>query len=95
VQAGQAFRGYFFVLLDFFYFLETVEPAVVNAGAFLSSFVPRIGALQIAGPKWPAPALLRPDRVNNTFFSAFGLSQEYAILGARLFDNCCPETDTF
>jgi hypothetical protein len=94
VQAGQAFRGYFFVLLDFFYVLETVESAVVNAGAFLGRFIPGIGVFQIAWPKWPAPALLWPDRINNTFFSAFGLSQKYAVFCARLFDNRCPEADT-
>ena len=87
-------RGYFFVLFDSFYFLELVEPAVVNAGAFLSGFIPRVGAFQIAWPKWPASALLWSDGINNTIFSASGFSQEYAVFSVRLFDNCCPETDT-
>jgi hypothetical protein len=71
-----------------------VEPAAIDAGAFLGGFVPCAGTFQIALPKWPAPALLRPDGINNTFFLASGLSQEYAVFGARLFDNCRPETDT-
>jgi hypothetical protein len=71
-----------------------VEPVAIDAGAFLGGFIPGIWAFQIAGPKWPAPALLRPDGINNTFFSAFGFSQEYAVFSARLFNNCCPETDT-
>ena len=87
-------RGYFLVLLDFFHFLKLVEPAAVDAGAFLGRFIPRVGTFQIARPKWPTSALLRPDGINNTFFSAFGFSQEYAVFSARLFNNCCPETDT-
>jgi hypothetical protein len=68
---------------------------VVNAGAFLSGFVPGVGVFQIAWPKWPASALTWPDGINNTIFSAFGLSQEYAVFSARLFNNCRPKTDTF
>jgi hypothetical protein len=87
-------RGYFLVLFDSFYFLEVIEPAVIDAGTFLGCFVPRIGAFQIAWPKRPASALPRPDWINNTFLLAFAFSQKYTVFGAWLFDNRCAETNT-
>ena len=88
-------RGYFLVLLDFFYFLKAVESAAVDAGTFLGRDVPGIGAGEVARPERPGPALVRANGVNNTFFAAFNFPQEHTISGARLLNNCRAKADAF
>lgn len=88
-------RGYFLVLLDFFYFLKAIESAAVDAGTFLGRDVPGIGAGEVARPERPGPALVRANWVNNTFFAAFNFPQEHTISGARLLNNCRAKADAF
>jgi hypothetical protein len=74
-------------LLDFFYFLATVIPSAIDAGAFLGCLIPGIRAYQIARPKRPASALVWPNRVDYTFSLAANILQEYAISGEMVFNN--------
>ena len=44
-------------------------------------------------PKGPGPALVRANGVNHTFFLACDVLQQYAISGAGVLDNRCPQAD--
>lgn len=63
--------------------------STIDAGAFLSRFVPGIGISQIAGPKRPASALAWPDGVDHAISFASAVLQEYAISGDAVFDDRC------
>jgi len=80
----------FFSGFDFFYFLEAVTSAAVNAGAFLGGLVPGSGAFQIARPERPDSTLPRPNSINHASLLAVDFLQEYAIFSRALFNNRRP-----
>ena len=63
-------------------------PSAVDAGAFLSGFVPGVRAGQIAGPERPGSALAWPNGVDHALSLAGAVLQEYAISGDVVFDDC-------
>lgn len=80
--------------LDFFYFLETVVPASIDAGAFSCRFVPVARPAQVARPERPASALARPDRINRTLPSTSFALQEYTVFCQMVLNNRRSKPDT-
>jgi hypothetical protein len=72
---------------DFFYFLEAVEPAAIDAGAFFRRLVPVARPSQVVRPEGPAPALAWTNRIYHTLFTAGDALQEYAVFGRMMLDN--------
>jgi len=69
-------------------------PSAIDAGTFLSCFVPGIGISQIAGPERPASALAWPNRVDHALSFASAVLQEYTISGDAVFDDCRSQAHT-
>jgi hypothetical protein len=82
-----------FVLFDFFYFLEAVEPAAIYAGTSLNCSVPGSRISQIVRPERPASALGRPNRINCAFFPVVSPLQKYTVFTPSLFNKRCPQPD--
>jgi len=68
--------------------------SVVDTGTFLSGFIPGFLTGQVARPKRPGSALGWSDWVNHTFFLVLNFSQKIAIFTARLFNDCCSQSDS-
>lgn len=80
-----------FPALDFLYFLEAVMPSPIDTATSSGRLVPGIGTGQVARPKRPNPALVRPNRINHTSFLPLDFLQKYTIFVIRVFDNRCPQ----
>ena len=63
-------------------------PSVIDAGTFLSGFIPGIGISQIRRPERPGSALAWPDGVDHTFSLTISISEKYTISGDAVFDDC-------